>query len=110
MSALFRIVHEPHPPMPPGISDVLVDFLGLCFRKDVMQRPSARRLRTHRWLSTPQQIEPASSAAGMGVSASGYGASELTLSELIDQKRMDHLLPKGAPRTTPHRHEPPRGL
>ena len=58
MSALFRIVHEPHPPMPPGISEPLKDFLSLCFRKDVGQRPGARRLRTHAWLATPQSFEP----------------------------------------------------
>ena len=62
MSALFRIVHEPHPPMPPGISEALRDFLTLCFRKDVVQRPSARRLRTHHWLSTPLEMDAAPGA------------------------------------------------
>ena len=47
MSALFRIVNDPHPPIPEGTSPALTDFLLLCFRKDTAQRPAARRLQAH---------------------------------------------------------------
>ena len=50
MSALFRIVHDQHPPLPAGISPELTDFLMACFTRDERQRPSALRLRAHRWL------------------------------------------------------------
>jgi serine/threonine protein kinase len=36
MSALFRIVHENHPPLPPNISPHLKDFLLQCFKKDTV--------------------------------------------------------------------------
>ena len=51
MSALFRIVNDPHPPIPDGTSPALTDFLLLCFRRDTAQRPSARELQTHPWLA-----------------------------------------------------------
>jgi serine/threonine protein kinase len=51
MSALFRIVNDPHPPIPEGTSPALTDFLLLCFRRDTAQRPSARALQTHPWLA-----------------------------------------------------------
>ena len=44
MSALFRIVNDPHPPIPEGTSPALTDFLLSCFRRDTAQRPAARRL------------------------------------------------------------------
>eukprot|EP00308_Calcidiscus_leptoporus_P005078 CAMPEP_0119378914 /NCGR_PEP_ID=MMETSP1334-20130426/50514_1 /TAXON_ID=127549 /ORGANISM="Calcidiscus leptoporus, Strain RCC1130" /LENGTH=282 /DNA_ID=CAMNT_0007398279 /DNA_START=10 /DNA_END=855 /DNA_ORIENTATION=+ len=54
MSALFRIVHDAHPQLPGGISQPLNDFLTLCFKKDTLQRPSAKRLKTHTWLTAPR--------------------------------------------------------
>ena len=53
MSALFRIVHDSHPPVPDNISRQLNDFLLLCFKKDTAQRPNALRLKTHPWLTQP---------------------------------------------------------
>ena len=51
MPALFRIVRDEHPPLPPGISDALTDFLLLCFKKDPKDRPSAEELINHTWLT-----------------------------------------------------------
>lgn len=51
MPALFRIVRDDHPPLPPGISDALTDFLLLCFKKDPKDRPSAEELINHTWLT-----------------------------------------------------------
>ncbi|KAK9370519.1 kinase-like domain-containing protein [Lipomyces kononenkoae] len=50
MQALYRIVHDEHPPFPAGISEMLNDFLLLCFRKDPVHRPSARDLLRHAWI------------------------------------------------------------
>ncbi|KAK9238502.1 kinase-like domain-containing protein [Lipomyces kononenkoae] len=50
MQALYRIVHDEHPPIPAGISEMLNDFLMLCFRKDPSRRPSARDLLRHAWI------------------------------------------------------------
>lgn len=53
MSALFRIVHDPHPPLP-QCSQPLTEFLMLCFKKDTAIRPTAMRLKTHHWLTAPK--------------------------------------------------------
>lgn len=50
MSALFRIVSDERPPIPPNVSTELAEFLLVCFRKDAEQRPSAEALLQHRWI------------------------------------------------------------
>ncbi|KAE9397077.1 hypothetical protein BT96DRAFT_996156 [Gymnopus androsaceus JB14] len=50
MSVMFRIVEDDMPPIPPGISPLLEDFLKKCFHKDPAQRPSAELLCEHQWL------------------------------------------------------------
>lgn len=50
LAAMFHIVQDDYPPLPNGISDVVKDFLYLCFNKDPALRPSARTLMLHRWL------------------------------------------------------------
>jgi serine/threonine protein kinase len=50
MSALFRIVSDEHPPLPPNVSDGMADFLLQCFQKDAERRPSAEMLLRHPWL------------------------------------------------------------
>ncbi|KZS94330.1 kinase-like protein [Sistotremastrum niveocremeum HHB9708] len=50
MSVMFHIVEDDMPPMPPGISDPLRDFLTRCFQKDPRKRPSAEILFEHEWL------------------------------------------------------------
>ncbi|KAK9320982.1 kinase-like domain-containing protein [Lipomyces orientalis] len=50
MQALYRIVHDEHPPFPTGISALLRDFLMLCFQKEPAHRASARDLLRHAWI------------------------------------------------------------
>ncbi|KAK9469037.1 kinase-like domain-containing protein [Lipomyces arxii] len=50
MQALYRIVHDEHPPLPAAISPTLHDFLMRCFQKDPLRRPSARELLRHPWI------------------------------------------------------------
>ena len=45
MPALFRIVNEQKPPIPPNVSPPLHDFLSQCFQKDANARPPARKRR-----------------------------------------------------------------
>ncbi|EFA84388.1 putative protein serine/threonine kinase [Heterostelium album PN500] len=47
MSAMFKIVQDPHPPYPPGISKELEDFLNVSFEKDPNKRPTATELIKH---------------------------------------------------------------
>jgi len=56
MSALFHIVSDEHPPLPPNISSELEDFLLLCFNKDVSSRVSAKKLLSHRWIVKFKQL------------------------------------------------------
>ena len=50
MPALFRIVHDDHPPLPQSASPVVLDFLMQCFQKDPNLRVSARKLLKHPWI------------------------------------------------------------
>lgn len=52
LPALFRIVQDPHPPIPEAISPALRDFLLQCFRKDPATRLTARKLLEHQWIRT----------------------------------------------------------
>jgi hypothetical protein len=58
MPALFRIVQDEHPPLPPGITSVCEEFLLLCFQKDVNLRSSATDLLKHAWIRTRQKTKP----------------------------------------------------
>ncbi|KAL6005743.1 hypothetical protein ACLOJK_006316 [Asimina triloba] len=49
-SALYRIVKDEMPPLPPHLSPELTDFLHQCFKKDAKQRPDAKTLLLHPWL------------------------------------------------------------
>ena len=51
MRALYRIVQDPHPPLPPGISFACSDFLMLCFQKQPTIRSSAEDLLRHAWVT-----------------------------------------------------------
>ena len=61
MPALFAIVRDESPPLPPGISPELRSFLTACFRKDPARRPTASELRSHEWL---EGIAAAATATG----------------------------------------------
>ncbi|ESK96507.1 cell division control protein [Moniliophthora roreri MCA 2997] len=50
MSVMFRIVEDDMPPIPPGCSPLLEDFLKQCFNKDPSKRPNADLLCEHQWL------------------------------------------------------------
>lgn len=59
MSAMFRIVEDERPPIPPKCSPELVDFLTLCFAKNPIDRPTADELFGHIWLQKnwdPQKV------------------------------------------------------
>ncbi|KAI7895905.1 uncharacterized protein EV154DRAFT_494138 [Mucor mucedo] len=55
MSAMFRIVEDPIPPLPDSISDEMKSFLTACFQKDPQLRPSAHELLHHPWILQNQQ-------------------------------------------------------
>ena len=48
---MFQIVENDEPPIPEGLSDLLVAFLKDCFHKTPAQRPSAKELSQHEWLN-----------------------------------------------------------
>ncbi|KAL9936659.1 hypothetical protein V8E36_004727 [Tilletia maclaganii] len=50
LSAMYRIVEDECPPIPPNVSEPLRDFLRLCFQKEPSHRPSAEILFEHQWL------------------------------------------------------------
>ncbi|KII87368.1 hypothetical protein PLICRDRAFT_177128 [Plicaturopsis crispa FD-325 SS-3] len=52
MTVMFRIVEDDMPPIPEGCSELLQNFLKLCFDKDPTQRPNAETLFEHQWLKT----------------------------------------------------------
>jgi len=51
MSALFAVVQDDHPELPSGMSDELHSFLMACFRKEPSERPTARELLKHPFLT-----------------------------------------------------------
>lgn len=56
MTALFRIVEDDSPPLPPNISSELTNFLSLCFQKDPLKRQTAIELLSHPWIKN--QVRP----------------------------------------------------
>ena len=50
MAALFRIVQEDCPPLPPQCSEIVKDFLQQCFQKDPNLRVTAQKLMKHPWM------------------------------------------------------------
>ena len=50
MQALFKMVDDPHPPLPPNISPLCRDFLLKTFDKDFTKRPTATQLLAHEWI------------------------------------------------------------
>ncbi|KAK0541011.1 Protein kinase of the Mitotic Exit Network [Tilletia horrida] len=50
LSAMYRIVEDDCPPLPPNLSEPLRDFLLQCFQKEPTNRPSAEVLFEHQWL------------------------------------------------------------
>lgn len=52
VTALFRIVSDDCPPLPPNLSPECQDFLKKCFNKDMHTRISAEELLLHRWIKS----------------------------------------------------------
>jgi serine/threonine protein kinase len=61
MQALYKMVQDEHPPLPPNLSKEMVSFLKACFIKDYKKRPTAEELLNHEWIqiySTVSNISP----------------------------------------------------
>ncbi len=72
-TAFFKIVMDPHPPLPQGISALCQDFLMQCFQKEPSLRKSADELMKHPWITQ-------ASSCGSGVGgASSSSPSRLTI-------------------------------
>ncbi|KAG2197477.1 hypothetical protein INT47_003085 [Mucor saturninus] len=55
MTAMFKIVEDECPPLPEDISDDLLNFLKLCFKKNPVERPTAQHLLHHPWVRQQQE-------------------------------------------------------
>lgn len=58
MHALYRIVTDPHPPLPSNLTEDCVDLLLACFRKEPNDRPDASELSVHPWLDQVWDGDP----------------------------------------------------
>lgn len=58
MPALFRIVEDNSPPLPPNISAVLRDFLVQCFQKEPLLRVDAHTLLKHDFILLSSSFPP----------------------------------------------------
>jgi cell division control protein CDC15 len=58
MPALYRLVQDPHPPLPSGISGKLTDFLLACFQKEPLIRVSAAKLLNHKFIVSDDDFDP----------------------------------------------------
>eukprot|EP00930_Biecheleria_cincta_P069772 TRINITY_DN57478_c0_g1_i1.p1 TRINITY_DN57478_c0_g1~~TRINITY_DN57478_c0_g1_i1.p1 ORF type:complete len:1152 (+),score=237.22 TRINITY_DN57478_c0_g1_i1:129-3584(+) len=56
MSALYRIVSDPHPPMPAGFTKSLEHFLFQCFEKNPVNRAGAARLLEDDWIQSNRRL------------------------------------------------------
>ena len=50
MTAMFKMVEDKHPPLPPGLSPELEDFLLKCFTRSPRERPTCAQLLQHPWI------------------------------------------------------------
>jgi serine/threonine protein kinase len=50
MTAMFRIVQDPHPPFPENISEDCEAFLLRCFERNPKDRATAQELQNHPWI------------------------------------------------------------
>ncbi|KAL7716868.1 non-specific serine/threonine protein kinase [Entamoeba marina] len=50
-AALYKIVNDDHPPLPPNITPQLKDLLFVCFKRDPNQRGSSRDLLQQKWFA-----------------------------------------------------------
>ncbi|GAA5845101.1 hypothetical protein JCM9279_005433 [Rhodotorula babjevae] len=77
MPALFRIVNDPDgPPLPPGASAGVRDFLAQCFQKDGNLRVGARKLLRHPWMVAAKRQADAQREESDARAAAARGSSE----------------------------------
>lgn len=55
LKAFWRIVNDPHPPLPKGASPLLQQLLLRCFVKSTDQRPSVDDMLAHEWMKDPEK-------------------------------------------------------
>jgi hypothetical protein len=55
-TAFYKIIMDLHPPLPPGCSPAVEDFLLLCLKKEPGLRPSASQLLQHPWIVESTRI------------------------------------------------------
>ena len=106
LSALYNIVQNPHPPLPPTASPSMADFLMQCFRKDPGSRPNAKALLQHPWvLHYRRQLKSSlSSDNGNGISSGGGvagglgggGGGSSMMTTTTEPKGYDALLSNGS--------------
>ena len=84
MAALFKIVQDPHPPLPASISKDLTSFLELCFIKDPLKRPSARDMLSHKWIVSVSTYGPTPSPLQRQQSVM-LGPSDIQIAKGIQQ-------------------------
>jgi hypothetical protein len=101
LPALFRIVQDPHPPLPDSISPALRDFLMQCFRKDPVTRLTARKLLEHQWLQTSVARRTERATAGQDWSAVVERTLELHEAARNKERRMGGGT-RRAPRVRPY--------
>jgi len=58
MTAMFKIVSDPHPPLPINISENLEDFLLSCWQRDPTERVTAEELIQHEWVQNTPNFNP----------------------------------------------------
>lgn len=86
MSALYNIVQDLHPPLPPNISMGMQDFLVKCFQKDAARRPSARRLLQHSWITYNRRTLRSSWSRTRGMKARGARTdAHTTVSTVVER-------------------------
>ena len=56
VTALFRIVSDPMPPLPHTLSPLVKDFLSKCFQKEPLLRITAPQLLKHPWLVAQSKV------------------------------------------------------
>ncbi|KAK9805307.1 hypothetical protein WJX73_000155 [Symbiochloris irregularis] len=78
MSALYKIVQDDGPPMPPDISSDMRNFLVACFQKDPSRRPGARDLLAHRWVQYNRATLRTSWSRTKGLKARGVAPTHDT--------------------------------
>eukprot|EP00741_Cyanophora_paradoxa_P019632 tig00021135_g18951.t1 len=52
VACMFRMVNDPHPPIPPSASPACAAFLQACFTRNWRDRPTAEQLRRHPFITS----------------------------------------------------------